>query len=186
MPTPLNKIESNEVSEPQTSDEDRVKRIMADMNSGAEEPEQERVQDAPGRQGPPQFEYQADQMPPGMMPPGMMPMGHPMMGRPMPQQLMQTAPQQQYQEPATTEPPAPAKKNVFAHITDALKLPVVVALVFFLLSLPVVDLYLSRYAHWAFSSGGNLSIAGLAIKSLAAGLIMGVYDTLDKLISRLF
>jgi hypothetical protein len=110
-----------------------------------------------------------------------------MMGRPMPQQMMMQQPPQQYQEPpAAPEPPAPAKKNVFAHITDALKLPVVVALVFFLLSLPVVDLYLSRYAHWAFSSGGNLSIAGLAIKSLGAGLIMGVYDTLDKVISRLF
>ena len=169
------------------TDEDRVKRIMADMNSGGDEGESDRASvqnELPGRQAPPQYEYQPDPQ----MQPGMMPAGHPMMGRPMPMPNMMMQPPQQYQEPPqqAPEPPAPAKKNVFAHITDALKLPLVVALVYFLLSLPVVDLYLSRYAHWAFSSGGNLSIAGLAVKSLAAGLIMGVYDTLDKLISRLF
>ena len=188
MPTPLNKIESNEVSEPPTSDDDRVKRILADMNAGPEEQPQEQSHDeAPGRQAPPQYEYQPEQQQMAM-PPHMMPAGHPMMGRPMPQQMMQQPPPQyeeQAPEPVPT-PPAPAKKNVFAHITDALKLPVVVALVFFLLSLPVVDLYLSRYAHWAFSAGGNLSIAGLAVKALAAGLIMGVYDTIDKVVSRLF
>lgn len=189
MPTPLNKIETNEVSDAPMSDDDRVKRILADMNAGPEEQSQPPQQDeAPGRQTPPQYEYQPDQQ--MAMPPHMMNNGHPMMGRPMPQQMMmmQQAPPQ-YEEPASAPepaPPVPAKKNVFAHITDVLKLPVVVALVFLLLSLPVVDLYLSRYAHWAFSAGGNLSIAGLAVKALAAGLIMGVYDTIDKLVSRLF
>jgi hypothetical protein len=59
-------------------------------------------------------------------------------------------------------------------------------LVFFLFSLPVVDLYMAKYVPWAFSAGGNLSIPGLVLKALAAGAVMGVYDTIDKLISRLF
>ena len=57
---------------------------------------------------------------------------------------------------------------------------------FFLLSLPVVDVYLAKYASWAFSSGGTLTLAGIAVKALTAGSIMGIYDTLDKTISKFF
>jgi hypothetical protein len=78
----------------------------------------------------------------------------------------------------------PAKKNIWARITDALKLPFVVACVFFILTLPVVDNYLSKYAPWTFSSGGQLSMPGIAVKSVIAGTIMGIYDTIDSLVSR--
>lgn len=106
------------------------------------------------------------------------------------QQMLHPSMAYAQQPPAEQEKPvvttAGSKKNVWAHISDALKLPLVVSVVFFLLSLPVVDVYLARYAHWAFSNGGHLSMAGLALKAVSAGAIMGVYDTIDKLVSRFF
>jgi len=176
--TPLEKIETNEIPDGPASDEERVQRIIHEMNSGDAEPE------APGpsyqqqQQGPPQYQP---------MP------GNPVMGRPMAYQQQDDAPVQQQQQQQQQQQPMPepvepvvAKKNIFAHITDAFKLPLVVAIVFFLFSLPVVDLHLAKYVPWAFSSGGHLSIPGLAIKALAAGTVMGLYDTIDKLVSRLF
>ena len=195
--TPLDKIESNDIPDSQASDEERVQRIIQEMNSGGADEQQE----PPGRQEMPMQEEQGrhyQQQPPQYQapPPGMMmqqrqPMGPDgMMGGPPVYYPPQGAPAQreQYNEPpeAPAAPEPPPKKNIWAHITDALKLPFVVAFVFFLLSLPVVDVYLAKYAHWAFSSGGHLSYGGLALKATAAGLIMGVYDTLDKLVSRLF
>ena len=106
------------------------------------------------------------------------------------QQMMHPSMVYSQQPPVEQEKPvattASSKKNVWAHISDALKLPLVVSVVFFLLSLPLVDVYLARYAHWAFSNGGHLSMAGLALKAVSAGAIMGVYDTIDKLVSRFF
>jgi hypothetical protein len=168
--TPLENIESNDIPDGQASDEERVQRIIREMNGGE--------QDHPGEpqaMPPPQHQYQ--------MPPQPMGTGRPERGQMMPHPSML----HQEQVPAEPEPvAAPSKKNVWAHITDAFKLPLVVSVVFFLLSLPLVDVYLARYAHWAFSSGGHLSMAGLALKAVAAGAIMGVYDTLDKLLSRFF
>ena len=186
--TPLDKIETNDVPDGQASDEERVQRIIREMNSGDEGAE------APGPS------YQGGQEPPqaygNQGPPMYQPMpAAPMMGRPMAMAgyaphyeapVQQSQGQGQAATAAAAPEPAASKKNVFAHITDALKLPLVVALVFFLFSLPVVDLHLAKYAPWAFSAGGNLSIPGLAVKALAAGAVMGLYDTIDKLVSRLF
>ena len=196
--TPLEKIDNDE-SPDNGSDSERVQRIIQEMNRGGAdspgEPESHQQmyqQQAPPQyqQAPPQYQHappqyqQAQQQmnyqmyqPPNMMPPQQL-MGHGMM----------PYPQQEHEHEAREEKPvAPtpvAKKNMWAHITDALKMPFVVACVFFVLSLPVVDLYLSKYAHWAFSSGGQLSLAGIGLKAVAAASIIGVYDTVDNLISR--
>ena len=143
--TPLEKIESNDIPDGQASDEERVQRIIHEMNSG-----DETHAEAPGPQGPPQYQqgppqYQQQLQQQQQGPPQYHPMpGNPTMGRPMAYQPQYDAPVQQ-QQPIHVEPPEPvvAKKNIFAHITDALKLPLVVAIVFFLFSLPVVDLYLA-------------------------------------------
>jgi len=199
--TPLDKIESNDIPDSQASDEERVQRIIQEMNSSGDSEEHH---EPPGRQDsrqemPMQQEqaqhYQQQQQQYQQPPQGMMQQRQPMgpdgmMGGPPTYYPPQGVPAQreQYNEPPQAEPaPEPApKKNIWAHITDALKLPFVVAFVFFLLSLPVVDVYLAKYAQWAFSSGGHLSYGGLALKAASAGLIMGVYDTLDKVVSRLF
>jgi hypothetical protein len=167
----LENIENNEIPENQASDEERVQRIIQEMNSG-----EERGPGVPQMPAPAQQAYQYEPAPP--------------MSTGMPQQRggMMMHPSMVYQQepaPAPEQAPAP-KKNVWAHISDAFKLPLVVSVVFFLLSLPLVDVYLSRYAHWAFSSGGQLSTAGLVLKSVAAGAVLGVYDTLDNLLSRFF
>jgi len=197
--TPLDKIETNDIPDGQASDEERVQRIIQEMNSGDGEGGNEQHTEPPGggQQQQPNYQYeqarqgQHPQMQHPQMQQGHMMPGHPMMGRPMgpmggPPQYEAPAQQPSYEEAPAPPEPVIAKKNVFAHITDALKLPVVVTLIFFLFSLPIVDVYLAKYAHWAFSSGGQLSIPGLVIKAVAAGAVMGVYDTLDKVISRLF
>jgi len=210
--TPLDRIESNDIPDNQASDEDRVQRIIQEMNGGAEEPPQQappgRNEDAhapPYQQMPAPQQYQ--QMPPQQQ--GQPPMymqgqqqqmaGHngqqPYMMPPpaqygQPQQMHQ---QQQEEEEQRHEPEAPSnmvvtpsKKNIWAHIADIFKLPIVVAIVFFLLNLPIVDVQLAKYAHWAFSSGGHLSMGGMALKAVVAGAVLGIYDTLDKLVSRFF
>lgn len=200
--TPLENIESNDVPDSgNASDSERVQRIIQEMSRGGDEspgeeqhtpnyqPQQQmhsqpQYQMPPPQQQQPQMGYHMYQ-PPNMMPP------QPMMGPGMVPYHQQQEVQQrqayyeQEQEPREEKPVAPpAKKNMWAHITDALKMPFVVACVFFFLSLPVVDLYLSKYAHWAFSSGGQLSLAGIGLKAIVAASIIGVYDTLDNLISR--
>lgn len=166
--TPLENIESNEIPDNQGSDEERVQRIISEMNGGEE-------QGNPGAAEPP-MQYQMPAPPQERVMRG--------------QQMMHPSMVYSQQPPVEQEKPvvatAGSKKNVWAHISDALKLPLVVSVVFFLLSLPLVDVYLARYAHWAFSNGGHLSMAGLALKAVSAGAIMGVYDTIDKLVSRFF
>jgi hypothetical protein len=175
--TPLDKIESHD---DHPSDEDRVKRIIQEMNNteAPGEPEQHPQQQ---QQQMPQPMYQQQQMPQYQQAPQYQP--HPSQ-QPMYQQQEQPHYQQE-QEPVKEEPVV-IKKNIWAHITDVLKLPFVVSIVFFLLSLPIVDVYIAKYASWAFSSGGTLTMPGIAIKALTAGAVMGVYDTLDKVVSKLF
>jgi hypothetical protein len=126
-----------------------------------------------------QMEYHMYQQP-HMMPPQQL-MGHGM--TPYPEQEREVREVREVREEKVI-PPVPAKKNMWAHITDTLKIPFVVACVFFILTLPIVDLYLSKQAHWAFSSGGQLSIPGIALKAVVAGSLIGLYDTVDNLISR--
>lgn len=171
--TPLDKIDES-APDNTASDEERVQRIIQEMN-GSEPPGREEMQEHPSQQNPPQnMQYQPmqpanfAQMPPHDYP-----------------AYMQQQ-QQQQSEPQNPEPHVeePVKKNIWAHITDALKLPFVVTIVFFLLSLPIVDTYLAKYATWAFSSAGTLTLYGIGLKAASAGAIMGVYDTLDKVVSR--
>jgi hypothetical protein len=65
-----------------------------------------------------------------------------------------------------------------------LRLPMVVAAIVFFLSLPVVTSTLSRYAAWMYLSSGEISMAGLFVKAiLAAGLFVvyqQVSNQLDK------
>lgn len=177
--TPLDKIDET-VPDNQASDEERVQRIIQEMNGGAnsnEPPGREEMMEHPSSQmPPPNMQYQAMPMQPPMQP-------HMMNQYMQQQQQQQHQEQQQQQEPEKPVDESP-KKNIWAHITDVLKLPFVVTIVFFLLSLPVVDTYLAKYAAWAFSSSGTLTLYGIAIKAVSAGAIMGIYDTLDKLVSR--
>jgi len=180
--TPLDKIDES-APDNTASDEERVQRIIQEMNGGDnnEPPGREEMQEHPSQQNPPQnMQYQPMQPANFAQMPNQMP---PHMYNAYMQQQQQ---QQQQQEMHNPEPQVdePVKKNIWAHITDALKLPFVVTIVFFLLSLPIVDTYLAKYASWAFSSAGTLTLYGIGLKAASAGAIMGVYDTLDKVVSR--
>lgn len=186
--TPLEQIVNDDAGSA-PSDAMRVQRILQEINGGGDESPGQQQQQQQQHQNQEQMQqqaasyhmYQPPHPPPQMMGPGMQPYPQ----ERMPPQYQQQREQEQEQEPVAA-PPAPSKKNVWAHITDALKLPFVVAFVFFILSLPLVDVYLSKYAHWAFSSGGQLSLYGIALKAVAAGAIMGIYDTVDSFVSRFF
>jgi hypothetical protein len=190
--TPLDKIDTDNAPDNQASDEDRVQRIIQEMNGGSdrEPPGRGEEQEHPSQQMPPSqtLQYMQQGGPP------MHPPNFPQMPPHMYAQMMQQQ-QQQMHEPRHEREPEPepekhveepVKKNIWAHITDILKLPFVVTIVFFLLSLPIVDTYIAKYAGWAFSSSGTLTLYGIAAKAVSAGAIMGVYDTLDKVISRFF
>ena len=184
--TPLEKIDSPEEA---PSDEERVKRIIQEMNNTNDGPGS-----GPGNdQGPPQYapeqvQYQQPQGGPQYQQMQGGPQYQPMQGGPQyrPQYMEKQEQEQEREQDHVKEEPVVIKKNIWAHITDALKLPFVVSIVFFLLSIPIVDVYLAKYASWAFSSGGTLTMAGIAVKALVAGSIMGIYDTIDKAVSRLF
>ena len=87
--------------------------------------------------------------------------------------------QQQQQQPSFVpyddEPTNAPKKNVWSNILDRLVDPLIVAVLIFTLSLPVLQTFLSKYATWAFSLGGQLSWLGLIAKSVLGAVLFALY-----------
>jgi hypothetical protein len=157
--TPIDALESGDVTH--AADASRVQAILQDMNaSGAEV-------GAPGSPMPQQ---------PQMMPP----MGHqmpPMMSHPM---------MAQHQERSHYVPienaRKPMRKNIWSSMLGRMQDPLFVSLLVFVLSLPVLHVFLGKYASWAFAVGGQLSWLGLITLSLLAGVLFGTYKTVSDLI----
>ncbi len=61
-----------------------------------------------------------------------------------------------------------------------LRIPVVVAILTFVLNLPVVTGTLSRYASWMYLSSGEISVGGLLVKSLLAGFLFAIYQGISS------
>ena len=61
-------------------------------------------------------------------------------------------------------------------LTAHMRTPIVVAVIVFLLNMPVVTSILSRYASWMYLSSGEISIGGLIVKALLAGTLFAVYQ----------
>jgi hypothetical protein len=59
-----------------------------------------------------------------------------------------------------------------------------VAIIVFLLNLPVVTSILSRYASWMYLSSGEISVGGLLVKAVIASSLFAAYQgatlVLDK------
>jgi hypothetical protein len=176
--TPLDKIEADTIPDKEASDEERVSRIIQEMNSDGDG-------SAPGVPEMHEQQQQQQQQQFNRIPNSTRYVADPLQ-QPHPSQMMYNderpvdLPVNKIEEPV----PTVSKKNIWAHITDIFKIPVIVSVIFFVLSLPIVDVYLAKYASWAFSNNGTLNMTGLAVKALGAGAIMGVYETIDKLISR--
>ena len=153
--TPIDAIESGEVTD--AADSQHMQAILADMNaSGAD------IANGPG-------------MPPPQGQQSMMPMRpqHPPMYNP--NQPMHQQHQQQQQRQYVDDEPAPRKRNSGISFLDRVSDPIMVAILIFVLSLPVLHTYGARYASWAFAIGGQLSWLGLIALSLVGGALFGIY-----------
>lgn len=88
-------------------------------------------------------------------------------------QGMQGAPympihQMQQMQLPPQEPPA---KNWVGDAADEFKMPLLVAIVCLLVTLPAVNLLVSHYAPWLLRPGGDMNTYGLIVRSLIAGLL---------------
>jgi len=164
--TPLDALESGQV--PNEADASRMAEILRDMNASGAEVSAGQSQ-MPPQMPPPQMMQQMPQM-------QQMPMGG--MNGQVPLMVQQQHQQQHQQNFVPYEDESSIvvpKKNVWSNILDRLIDPLIVAVLIFTLSLPVLQTFLSKYATWAFSLGGQLSWLGLIAKSLFAGVLFALY-----------
>lgn len=77
------------------------------------------------------------------------------------------------QNPQMYMPPA-QRKSYYSDIASELKTPILVALLFFVLSLPFVSVLMSHYLPSLVKATGELTTVGLLIKSLIAGALFWV------------
>jgi len=179
--TPIDALETGNV--PNAADASRMAEILRDMNaSGAEvaaggsaAPPPQMMPQAPQMQQMPQMMQQMQQMPMMQMPMPMNAMG-PVggMNGQIPMMVQQQAPQFVPYDDGDSRAPPP-KKNMWSTFFDNLTDPIIVAILIFTLSLPVLQTFLSKYATWAFSLGGQLSWLGLIAKSLLGAVLFALY-----------
>jgi hypothetical protein len=157
--TPLDALETGDVEH--SADAQRMSEILQDINSsGAEVVSQQ-----------PSAPLGGSSQPMGPMPP-------------MYTQQQMYAPQMQAPPShyiPVDEPPRPRKKNMWSSITSGLRDPLLVSILFFALSLPVLHTYLAKYVHWAFAVGGQLSWLGLIALSIVGGVLFGVGQGISQL-----
>lgn len=68
----------------------------------------------------------------------------------------------------------PTKKNLYARIWDEAKTPVMIALLFFVLSLPAVNVLVAHYLPTFILPSGALNMMGLVAKAALAGVLYWV------------
>ena len=180
--TPLDSLDS----EP-TADEERVRRILSEMNAGDSSPEQGSriISEGPittstgeirmdpraarahiiGGAAPTMADFQSMlfQTPPGM---------NPLHGGPEP-------PQRERISPKVAEP-----ASMWSMILQQVRAPAIVALIVFFINLPVITTILSRYASWMYLGSGEISIAGLIVKSMIAAGLFAFYQILSGLFKK--
>jgi hypothetical protein len=163
------------------ADEERVKRILAEMNAG------DVVQEPPALPAMPR----AISEPPVSVSPGQLRMdastarahiignSQPTMAdfhALFPQTPPGMAPYQPPVAPAPASIPAPKKAATWSTTLAAqARGPVFVAIIVFLLNMPVMTSMFSRYASWMYLNSGEISIGGLLAKAaIAAGLFAAI------------
>jgi hypothetical protein len=75
--------------------------------------------------------------------------------------------------PGTEEPVvrSPPSKNMYGKILDETKVPLVVAFLFFMFSLPPIRIVIAHYMPSFMKATGELSMVGLAATSLIVGVV---------------
>jgi len=183
--TPIDQLQEAPTGPP--ADEERVKRIMAEMNAG------ETVQSPPSLGS--QQNSRVITEPPVSTSTGMLRMdpgtsrAH-VIGGSIPtmadfQAMFQPAPpgMAPYPSamPSSNQAPPRSKEVRDSSFSwrQSLREPMAVAILVFLLNLPVVTSILSRYASWMYLNSGEISVAGLVVKALLAGSIFLAYQFIN-------
>lgn len=167
--TSLEALESGDVAN--TADASRMANILRDMNaSGADVI-------SPQAPAPQQMGLPMQPMPPMQAMPSQMNS----MSNPLPPMMNR----QPHYVPIDEEPSnyAPVRKNIWSRILEQLMDPLFVGIIVLVLSLPALHTFVGKYASWAYLLGGQLSWAGLAIKSLLAALLFGLYRVVSGYVS---
>ncbi len=169
--TPIDSLENGDIEN--TSDASRVQEIIKDLNaSGAD------VSVGSSPQMPP-----PQQMPSPHMQQSYMPMPYmPMPSQQMPPMTLQHPSINPNYVPIDDPAPRTKKKNVWSNAFDYIRDPIIVAVIVFIVSLPVLHTYFAKYASWAFAVGGQLSYIGLASISLFAGILFGIVRAAGNLL----
>lgn len=149
--TPIDAIENGDVTE--AADTQHMQAILADINAAGAD-----IANGPGI---PQAQQPMPPMRGGGMPP---------MYNPMPPQH-----QQQQRQYVDDERIAAPRKSTLSSMFERIIDPFVVAVILFVLSLPVLHTYAARHVSWAFAIGGQLSWIGLIVLSLVGGAMFGIY-----------
>jgi hypothetical protein len=76
--------------------------------------------------------------------------------------------QPQVQQPTLIET---VKGNMYTDIISQIKQPLLVAIIVFIVSLPIVNVLIGHYLPSLLRMGGDLTTAGMAVKSLLAGFL---------------
>jgi hypothetical protein len=176
--TPLDTLDS---SEP-TADEERVRRILSEMNAG---PDSRVISEPPlststgdlrmdpvaaraniiGNSTPSMADFQSMlfQTPPGMTP------------------IHRT---EQETPPPRKEKETKTAPSLWITIMHYVRAPLVVTIIVFLLNLPVITSIMSRYASWMYLGSGEISISGLIVKSLLGGGLFATYQVISSLFDK--
>lgn len=75
--------------------------------------------------------------------------------------------------PNANQPVAKSKRDTIA---QQLRAPLAVAVIVFFLNMPIITTILSRYASWMYLSSGEISVGGLIVKALLAGILFATYQ----------
>lgn len=156
--TPLEALENGSIQD--AADAAKMAEIMRDINAsggGAAPPPQPQMMQS----APPMMQQMPMQM--------QMPMHMPMQ-------------QQQRYVPVDDDEYKPRKKNMWSNISSSLRDPVMVAILVFIVSLPVLHTQLAKVAGWAFAVGGQLSWLGLIALSLISGILFGTMKGVASLV----
>jgi hypothetical protein len=61
--------------------------------------------------------------------------------------------------------------NLYADIISQVKQPILVAIIIFIVSLPIINILIGHYVPSLLHMGGDLTTAGMALKSLFGGFL---------------
>ena len=143
--TPLDVLESGKTVD-NAADAERMAQLMRDVNaSGGGLPETPQTMNMPMVNAPPMRTMSA--------------------AAPLPQAPPQYTPME--------EEYRPRRKNFWGNVSERIRDPLMVSVIVFVLSLPVLHTLLAKYVGWAFAVGGQLSWLGLIALSLFAGVAFG-------------